>query len=58
MPGLIKSSTQVDRIWRSIVEQPTQSWRRLKGRNRLPTIIDSVKFTDGIEVKEPAQFAA
>ena len=41
-----------------LVMAASQTWRRLKGRNHLPKIIEGVKFTDGIEVTEPARNAA
>lgn len=33
-------------------------WRRLRGFKHLPKIIEGVKFTDGVEVKEPSRKAA
>jgi len=41
-----------------LVMAASQTWRRLKGRNHLPKIIEGVKFTDGVEVTEPARNAA
>ena len=41
-----------------LVMAASRTWRRLKGRNHLPKIIDGVKFADGVEVKEPARYAA
>ncbi len=41
-----------------LVMAASQTWRRLKGRNHLPKIIEGVKFTDGIEVTEPARNVA
>ena len=38
-----------------LVMAASQTWRRLKGRNHLPKIIDGVK---GVEVTEPARNAA
>ena len=32
-----------------LVEGAQKSWRRLEGHNKLPKIIDAVKFVDGIE---------
>jgi hypothetical protein len=32
-----------------LVEGAQKSWRRLQGHNKLPKIIDGVKFVDGIE---------
>ena len=33
-----------------LVMAATRTWRRLKGENQLPKVIDGVKFKDGIEV--------
>jgi len=41
-----------------LVMAASKTWRRLKGRNHLPKIIDGVKFTDGIEVPDTARNAA
>jgi transposase-like protein len=41
-----------------LVMAATRTWRRLKGRNQLPKIIDGVKFNDGVEVKEPSRAVA
>jgi len=41
-----------------LVIAASQTWRRLKGRNHLPKIIEGVKFSDGIEVTEPTRNAA
>jgi transposase-like protein len=36
-----------------------KTWRRLKGENQLPKVVQGVKFTDGVEVTDtPAQTAA
>ena len=40
-----------------LVMAASQTWRRLKGRNHLPKIIEGVKFTDGVKVTEPARNA-
>ena len=32
-----------------LVEGAQKSWRRLEGHNKLPKIIDGVKFVDGSE---------
>ena len=29
-----------------------RTWRRLKGENQLPKVIDGVRFKDGIEVTD------
>ena len=41
-----------------LVMAASKTWRRLKGRNHLPKIIEGVKFTDGIEVTEPTRNVA
>ncbi len=41
-----------------LVMAATRTWRRLKGRNQLPKIIDGVRFNDGVEVKEPSRAVA
>jgi putative transposase len=36
-----------------------RTWRRLKGENQLPKVVQGVRFRDGVEVKQtPAQTAA
>ena len=36
-----------------------KTWRRLKGENQLPKVIQGVTFRDGVEVAEtPQQIAA
>jgi putative transposase len=35
-----------------------KTWRRLRGRNQLPKIIQGVRFRDGIEVISKAMIAA
>lgn len=41
-----------------LVMAATRTWRRLKGKNQLPKIIDGVRFNDGVEVKEPSRAVA
>jgi len=42
-----------------LVMAAAKTWRRLKGENQLPKVIQGVTFRDGVEVKEtPAQTAA
>jgi hypothetical protein len=31
-----------------LVQTAAKTWRRLKGANRLPMVIEGVKFTDGV----------
>jgi putative transposase len=33
-----------------LVMAAARTWRRLKGENQLPKVIDGVRFEDGIEV--------
>jgi putative transposase len=42
-----------------LVMAAAKTWRRLKGENQLPKVIQGVRFRNGVEVKEtPAQTAA
>jgi putative transposase len=42
-----------------LVEAAQKGWRRLRDCNRLPKVVQGVKFTDGIEVgRTQAQAAA
>jgi putative transposase len=42
-----------------LVMAAAQTWRRLKGENQLPKVVEGVKFQDGIEVIQmPSQSAA
>ena len=42
-----------------LVMAAAKTWRRLKGENQLPKVIQGVTFTDGVEVTNaPAQSAA
>src|SRR3954462_3063003 len=42
-----------------LVMAATKTWRRLKGENQLPKVVQGVRFRDGVEVKQtPAQNAA
>jgi putative transposase len=42
-----------------LVMAAAKTWRRLKGENQLPKVIQGVRFRDGVEVKQtPAQTAA
>ncbi|MBV8870755.1 MAG: IS256 family transposase, partial [Acetobacteraceae bacterium] len=41
-----------------LVMAAAKTWRRLKGENQLPKVVQGVKFTDGVEVTDtPAQSA-
>ena len=42
-----------------LVSAAAKTWRRLKGENQLPKIVQGVKFQNGVEVIEtPANNAA
>ena len=41
-----------------LIMAAAKNWRRLKGGIQLPTVIEGVKFADGIEVKNKDQAAA
>lgn len=55
--GCLSHDTALVMVFKLVVTA-AKTWRRLKGRNQLPKIIEGVKFADGIEVKEPARSAA
>jgi len=42
-----------------LVTAASKTWRRLKGENQLPKVVQGVTFTNGVEVTNtPAQSAA
>ena len=42
-----------------LVTAAAKTWRRLKGENQLPKVVQGVRFTNGVEVTNtPAQNAA
>ncbi len=42
-----------------LVMAAAKTWRRLKGENQLPKVVQGVRFRNGVEVKEtPTQTAA
>jgi putative transposase len=41
-----------------LVTAAAKTWRRLKGENQLPKVVQGVTFTNGVEVNTPAQSAA
>jgi transposase-like protein len=41
-----------------LAEAAQKSWRRLRGYNQLPKVVQGVKFNDGIEVVRPQAQAA
>ena len=46
--GCLSNKTALAMVFK-LVEGAQKSWRRLQGHNKLPKIIDGVKFVDGIE---------
>jgi putative transposase len=42
----------------TLVQAASKKWRRLKGRNQLPKVIEGIKFTNGIETNDAAQTSA
>lgn len=56
--GCLSNKTALAMVFK-LVEAAQKSWRRLRGYNQLPKVIQGVKFTDGIEViTSQAQAAA
>ena len=56
--GCLSNKTALAMVFK-LVEAAQKSWRRLRGSNQLPKVIQGVKFTDGIEVvRSQAQAAA
>jgi putative transposase len=42
----------------TLVRAASRKWRRLKGANQLPRVVDGIKFTDGVANREAANRAA
>jgi hypothetical protein len=42
----------------TLVRAASKKWRRLTGANRLPLVVDGIKFTDGVAVGDAANRAA
>jgi transposase-like protein len=55
--GCLSNRTALAMVFK-LVEAAQKSWRRLRGYNQLPKVIQGVKFTDGIEVVKPQAQAA
>jgi putative transposase len=56
--GCLSNKTALAMVFK-LVEAAQKSWRRLRGYNQLPKVVQGVKFNDGIEVVRPqAQVAA
>ena len=52
-------SQDTARLMFNLVTAAARTWRRLKGENPLPKIVQGVTFTNGVEVTNtPAQNAA
>ena len=41
-----------------LVQAAAKTWRRLKGANQLPMVIEGVKFTDGVAETDTTSRAA
>jgi putative transposase len=56
--GCLSNKTALAMVYK-LVDAAQKSWRRLRGYNQLPKVIQGVRFTDGIEVvRTQAQAAA
>jgi putative transposase len=42
----------------NFITAAAKTWRKLKGENQLPKVIQGVKFRDGIEVSVPTSHSA
>ena len=42
----------------TLVQAASRKWRRLRGRNQLPKIIEGIKFTNGVEANDATQTSA
>src|SRR3977135_2692464 len=57
MKGALSQDTARLMVFK-LVMAASKTWRRLQGQNRLPKVIQGVKFQDGIEVAPEAKSAA
>ena len=56
--GCLSNKTALAMIFK-LAQAAEKSWRRLNGHNRLPKLVQGVKFVDGIEaVRQQPQAAA
>ena len=55
--GCLSNKTALAMVYK-LVDAAQKSWRRLRGYNQLPKVIQGVRFTDGIEVVRPQAQAA
>ena len=54
-PGMKSALREVrDAPDRATAEAASKTWRRLKGENRLPSVIEGVTFTNGVAVTTAA----
>jgi putative transposase len=42
----------------TLIRAASKRWRRLKGANQLPLVVDGIKFTDGIAINDAETRAA
>ena len=57
MKGALSQDTARLMVFKLVIAA-SRTWRRLKGENQLPKVINGVKFRDGIEVSPEIKFAA
>jgi len=55
--GCLSNKTALAMVFK-LVQAVQKSWRRLRGYNQLPKIVQGVKFSDGIEVVRSQDQAA
>src|SRR5208283_2914095 len=55
--GCLSNKTALAMVFK-LVEAAQKGWRRLRGYNQLPKVVQGVKFNDGIEVVRPQAQAA
>jgi len=41
-----------------LIQAAAKTWRRLKGANQLPLVVEGVKFSDGVAVNDTENRAA
>src|SRR5271170_1350275 len=57
-PVMLRAGPEASRVFK-LDNAAAKTWRRLKGENQLPKIVQGIKFQNGIEVIEmPAHHAA
>jgi putative transposase len=57
MKGALSQDTARLMVFKLVIAA-SKTWRRLKGENQLPKVIQGVKFKDGIEVAPEINSAA